>query len=112
MHVLLVLQQRVVGAIAPAVEAAEIERAKRKPTESLDAYALYLQGLSWVYQFGNRKANEEALRLFSGAIELDPDFASAYGRVASCYADAKGQGWISGSATEIDEVNRAHSAGD
>ena len=32
--------ESVVGAIAPAVEKAEIERAKRKPTESLDAYAI------------------------------------------------------------------------
>jgi adenylate cyclase len=38
--------ESVVGAIAPAVEKAEIERAKRKPTESLDAYALYLRGLA------------------------------------------------------------------
>ena len=40
--------ESVVGAIAPAVEKAEIERAKRKPTESLDAYALYLRGLASV----------------------------------------------------------------
>src|SRR5881227_3537281 len=55
--------ESVVGAIAPAVEKAEIERAKRKPTESLDAYALYLRGLAAFYhgQFGNRQANEEAL---------------------------------------------------
>ncbi|MGB6634119.1 MAG: adenylate/guanylate cyclase domain-containing protein, partial [Bradyrhizobium sp.] len=32
--------ESVVGAIAPAVEKAEIERAKRKPTESLDAYTV------------------------------------------------------------------------
>ena len=38
--------ESVVGAIAPAVEKAEIERAKRKPTDSLDAYALYLRGLA------------------------------------------------------------------
>jgi TolB-like protein/class 3 adenylate cyclase len=38
--------ESVVGAIAPAVEKAEIERAKRKPTASLDAYALYLRGLA------------------------------------------------------------------
>ena len=38
--------ESVVGAIAPAVEKAEIERAKRKPTESLDAYSLYLRGLA------------------------------------------------------------------
>ena len=66
--------ESVVGAIAPAVEKAEIERAKRKPTESLDAYALYLRGLARFYQF-SRQANEDALRLFNSAIEFDPDFA-------------------------------------
>src|SRR4029079_14029122 len=38
--------ESVVGAIAPVVEKAEIDRAKRKPTESLDAHALYLRGSS------------------------------------------------------------------
>jgi tetratricopeptide (TPR) repeat protein len=98
--------ESVVGAIAPAVEQAEIERAKRKPTESLDAYTLYLRGLAKLYQFVNRQANDEALRLFNSAIELDPDFASAYGRAASCYAFAKGSGWISDTANEIAEVTR------
>src|SRR4029450_5781976 len=59
--------ENVVGAIAPAVEKAEIERAKRKPTGSLDAFALYLRGLAWFYRFGNRQANDEALRLFINA---------------------------------------------
>jgi len=98
--------ESVVGAIAPAVEKAEIERAKRKPTESLDAYALYLRGLARLYQFANRQANNEALRLFNSAIELDPDFASAYGRAASCYVFAKGNGWFSEAANEIAEVAR------
>jgi tetratricopeptide (TPR) repeat protein len=98
--------ESVVGAIAPAVEKAEIERAKRKPTESLDAYALYLRGLAKFYQFASRQANDEALRLFNSAIELDPDFASAYGRAASCYAWAKSEGWISVTGNEIAEVTR------
>ena len=98
--------ESVVGAIAPAVEKAEIERAKRKPTESLDAYALYLRGLARFYQFGNRQANEEALRLFNSATELDPDFASAYGRAAFCYVTAQTNGWISDTANEIAEVKR------
>jgi adenylate cyclase len=96
--------ESVVGAIAPAVEKAEIERAKRKP--SLDAYALYLRGLARFYQFAGRQANDEALRLFNSAIEIDPDFASAYARAASCYAYAKGNGWISGTPSEIAEVTR------
>ena len=103
--------ESVVGAIAPAVEKAEIERAKRKPTERLDAYALYLRGLAKFYQIENRQANDEALRLFNSAIELDPDFASAYGRAASCYVLAKTNSWISVTANEIAEVTEARSAG-
>ena len=98
--------ESVVGAIAPAVEKAEIERAKRKPTASLDAYALYLRGLARLYQFGNRQANDEALRLFNSAIELDPELASAYGRAAFCYVIAKINGWISDTANAVAEVNR------
>src|SRR5882757_8766470 len=98
--------ESVVGAIAPAVEKAEIERAKRKPTDSLDAYALYLRGLAGFYQFANRQANDEALRLFNSAIELDPTFAAAYGRATLCYVWAKTNGWFSDTANEIAEVTR------
>ena len=98
--------ESVVGAIAPAVEKAEIERARRKPTESLDAYVLYLRGLAAFYQLGNRQANDEALRLFNSAIELDPDFASAYARAAHCYVGAKINGWSSDTANDIAEVTR------
>ena len=100
------MTESIVGAIAPAVEKAEIERAKRKPTESLDAYTIYLRGLARYYQFASRQANDEALRLFSSAIELDPDFAAAYGRAASCYVYAKINGWFSDTAKEIAEVTR------
>jgi tetratricopeptide (TPR) repeat protein len=98
--------ESVVGAIAPAVEKAEIERARRKPTESLDAYTLYLRGLTRFYQFASRQANTEALHLFNSAIGLDPDFASAYGRAAFCYLIAKTNGWFSDTANEIVEVTR------
>jgi adenylate cyclase len=73
--------ESVVGTIAPKLEQAEIERAKRKPTESLDAYDYFLRGMAAFYQF-NKKANEEALALFTRATELDPNFASAYGMAA------------------------------
>src|SRR5260370_22835194 len=58
------------------------------------------------YQFAGRQANGEALRLFNSAIELDPDFASAYGRAADCYVQAKANGWFSDTANEIAEVTR------
>ena len=98
--------ERVVGAIAPAVETAEIERAKYKPTESLDAYAIYLRGLARFCQYGNRSATADALRLFNDAIELDPDFALAYSHASHCYAQAKTNSWSSGAANEVAEASR------
>jgi TolB-like protein/class 3 adenylate cyclase len=95
----------VVGAIAPKLEQAEIERAKRKPTESLDAYDYFLRGMAAFRQF-SKPSNEEALALFSRAIELDPDFASAYGMAARCYLQRKGFGWVTDREREIAEAER------
>jgi adenylate cyclase len=39
--------------------------------------------LARLYQFANRQANDEALRLFNSAIELDPDFATQLGHSQS-----------------------------
>jgi tetratricopeptide (TPR) repeat protein len=46
------------------------------------------------------------LRLFNNAIQLDPEFGSAYGHAASCYVWAKTNGWISVTASDIAEVTR------
>jgi TolB-like protein len=96
---------RVVGAIAPKIEQAEIKRAKRKPTESLDAYDYFLRGMASVHQ-GTREANFEAMRLLYRAIELDPDFASAYGIAGWCYAWRKWDGFVSDRAQETAEAER------
>jgi adenylate cyclase len=98
--------ESVVGAIAPAVEKAEIERARRKPTESVDAYTVYLRGLARFYHVATRQAYDEALSLFNRAIKLDPDFASAYGRAAACYAYRKGMGWSPDTPDAIADVVR------
>jgi TolB-like protein len=82
----------VVGAIAPQLERAEIERAKRKPTENLGAYDYYLRGMADLHR-GTREVIGEALLLFERAIELDPDFASAYGAAAWCRFWRKVNGW-------------------
>ena len=95
----------VVGAIAPKIEQAEIERAKRKPTEKLEAYDYYLRGISVGYE-RTRQTNEEALRLLNKAIELDPDFALAYARAAQCYAFRKVNGWMVDREHEVGEAAR------
>jgi TolB-like protein len=83
----------VVAAIAPKLEQAEIERARRKPTERLDAYDYFLRGMAGFHE-QSKKGNTKALELFYRAIELDPDFAAAHGMAAWCYATGRVQGWI------------------
>jgi TolB-like protein/class 3 adenylate cyclase/tetratricopeptide (TPR) repeat protein len=95
----------VVGAISPSLEKAEIERARRKPTESLDAYDYFLRGLGAFHQWTS-DANYEALSLFQQAIKLDPTFATAYGMAALCYEQRKGNGWMIDRAGEVAETAR------
>ncbi|GEO37610.1 hypothetical protein SAE02_17580 [Skermanella aerolata] len=97
--------ESVVGAIAPQLERAEIDRAKRKPTESLDAYDYYLRGMANFHQ-RTREAVGEALPLFHKAAELDPDFASAYGMAAWCHFWRKINGWMTDPADEAAEGAR------
>ncbi|MCI0429248.1 MAG: winged helix-turn-helix domain-containing protein, partial [Rhodospirillales bacterium] len=95
----------VAGAIAPQLERAEIERAKRKPTESLDAYDYYLRGMANLHQ-GTREAIDAALPLFHAAIQLDPAFASAYGMAAWCHFWRKVNGWMTDRSQEVAEGAR------
>src|SRR3954451_23821432 len=74
----------VIGAISPKLEQAEIERAKRKPTDKLAAYDYFLRGMADIYR-GTREANREALKHFGQATDIDANFASAYGMRAYCY---------------------------
>jgi TolB-like protein len=99
------LAARVVGAIAPKMQQAEIERAKRKPTESLDAYDYYLRGLASLHR-ATKEAIGEALRSFYRAIELDPDFSSAHGMAAWCYMRRKASRWTTDRAKETSEAAR------
>ncbi|WP_341486824.1 BTAD domain-containing putative transcriptional regulator [Pararhizobium sp. A13] len=97
----------IVGAITPRVEEAEIERSKRKPTESLDAYDYYLRGLAaFDRSITSRPVIDDALRLFMKAIDRDPEFAIAYTRAARCYATRKSNGWMLDPAEEIAEASR------
>jgi adenylate cyclase len=79
------ITQRIVGALQPEIGAAELERARRKSPESLDAWALYHQGIHHLYQYSNAD-NSEARRLFRQAIEQDDQFAAAHTMLAyACF---------------------------
>jgi TolB-like protein/tetratricopeptide (TPR) repeat protein len=95
----------VAGAIAPKLEEAEIERAKRKPTGSLDAYDCYLRGMAAFHKY-TREGNAKALAMFAKAIALDPGFAVAYSSAARCYAQRKSSGWSVDRIFEAAETGR------
>jgi adenylate cyclase len=89
----------VVGAIAPSVTQAEIERAKRKPTSSLDAYDYYLRGLAAHWQY-TRDGTDQAVGLYEQAVALDPQFALAYAALAAGLNQRKVWGWSTDPAAD------------
>ncbi|WP_245310846.1 tetratricopeptide repeat protein [Bradyrhizobium valentinum] len=95
----------VIGAISPQLERAEIERAQRKPTESLQAYDYYLRAYASFYKF-TREAHLEALKLTGIASGIDPEFAAAYALGARCYMQRKAFGWSTDAAQERIEARR------
>jgi tetratricopeptide (TPR) repeat protein len=97
--------ESVIGALAPQLERAEIERAKQKSTESLDAYDYYLRGMANLHR-GTKDSIGEALAEFYRALELDPNFASAYAMTAWCYFWRKVNGWMIDRPKEIAEGAR------
>ncbi len=99
------LATSVVGAIAPQLERAEIQRATHKPTERLDAYDYYLRGMAR-FHIGDREGTSEALQLFRQAFERDPDFASAYAMAAACLFWSKFNGWAADRSRAIAEGAR------
>jgi adenylate cyclase len=97
----------IVSTIEPHLASTERQRARRKPTESLDAWECYQRGLWHLYQY-QRDDLSEGLKLLERAIALDPTFSSAHAGLAlSLYYFV-----ILGFATDRDaELKRALGAG-
>jgi adenylate cyclase len=91
----------VVGSIEPSIRAAEIERARRKRPDNLDAYDLVMRALPYVWslEYGD---NCEATKLLEEALRLDPDYPSALSLAAWC----RGQRVVYNWSTNIQEDKR------
>jgi adenylate cyclase len=66
----------VVGAIEPKLRQSEIERATRKPTESLDAHDLYLRALA-LRDIHTDESMREAIALLKQALAIDSNYVPA-----------------------------------
>jgi TolB-like protein len=92
----------VVGAIEPRLRLAEIDRAIRKPTESLEAYDLYLRALAQEYK-RTKNSLAEAVRLLKRVLELDSAYSPAMALISGCRTLQRSRHWIPISGPEVNE---------
>jgi len=70
-----------VSTLVNRVEAAAIERVRRKPTESLTAYDCYLRGKDHHHRW-TKEDNGRAIEMFERAVALDPAFSLGHAWLA------------------------------
>ena len=92
----------VAGVIEPRLRASEIERANRKPTQSLDAYDLYLRAVGQFHR-NTKDGTRAAIDLLRQALAFDPTYAPAAALIAECYVTL-GRAFISDA--EVEEAVR------
>jgi len=96
--------EQVIGAIAPEIERAEIERANRRPIGSIDAVTEHYRGLPHVHRPTTPANNDVALQHFRNAIALDPNFLPAYGGATLCFVWRRNNFWPSDIAADDAQI--------
>jgi eukaryotic-like serine/threonine-protein kinase len=80
------LAEQIVTALRARLSPAERADLQRKPTGSLTAYDLYLQGTA-LWQTHRQEDNDKAIGLFKQALEDDPKFVQAHIGLAEAYIE-------------------------
>jgi len=83
----------VASVIEPTVQAAEVRRASRRPTENMGSYDLYLRACSLRQDHFRKAETLEALDLLNRALDIDPDFGQALILAAQCHHALFLYGW-------------------
>jgi adenylate cyclase len=86
------ITQAIVGTMAIKIEATERARVMRKDTSNYQAYDYYIRGTGYLMH-STQSMNKKARQLLEKAIELDPQFASAYTALGWCYHNLVEFGW-------------------
>jgi len=78
------IREQIVLALQVKLTPTDKALAERKPTDSVEAYDLFLKGRAKLYNF---RADHvlEAIKYFENALEIDPHFADAYSYLAYCH---------------------------
>ena len=83
----------VAGVIEPALQAAEVARARAKRPENLAAYDLYLRALPELRPI-TKEGIDRALGFLRRAIEIEPGYAAALAQAAFCYSFLRVNQWM------------------
>jgi len=99
------ITERIVSAVELNVQAAEIKRARVKPTDSLTAYDLYLRALP--AYFGQTEVDYKRVGVLLGkALEVDPEYAEVLGILTDSVVTRTVQGWHESWSRGVDEACR------
>ncbi len=77
------IARSIVAALQLTLSPKEYSSLGAPQTTDVQAYDAYLRGRKFYYQY-RRRGCEFGLQMFSRAIEIDPDYASAYAGIADC----------------------------
>ena len=104
------ISQRIAASIEPTIQAAEVARARRKPTDSLDAYDYYLRAAPHMESI-SAEGCRTALQLLGESMRLDATFGPAMAAAAACHLGLHDQGWShSGDDDRREGLRLAHMA--
>jgi len=85
--------RKIMVALVGKLETASLERAKRKPTESLTSYEYLLRGRDFHHKF-SKEGVLSALEMLDKSIEADPNNAQAYAWKACSLGQGMGAGYL------------------
>jgi len=78
------IAEKIVKALKMKLSPEEKAQIRKKPTENMEAYNLYLQG-RWFWNKRTVGGFQKAIEYFEEAIEIDPNYALAYAGIADSY---------------------------
>jgi adenylate cyclase len=103
------LQDDIVASIAaivgPEITLAEIERARRKRPDALDAWDHYLRAIA-AYHRMTKDEVAAAIADLEKAIKIEPEFANAYALLGLCHAHIGMRGWVRPARQAFEESRR------
>ena len=95
----------IASTVAPEITLAEIERARGKRPNTLNAWDSYLRAIAAFHRM-TQDDIAAAISLLEQAIEVEPEFANAYALLSRCHAQIGARGWVRPVRDAYDESRR------